>query len=441
MPAIITNDLRIRAADFFKNDVDNIPTYIFIGGTTAWADETQPPNVEDTTLEKIFAVDEIIGMKRVQQADVLSVIVRHDWIQGTVYDEYRDDVNLIDNRNPVTDDFYKFYVVTDEFSVYKCLSNNNRAPSQNKPSGTTTSSFQTPDGYIWKYLYTIRSEDAFRYMTPNWMPCYTLYGDDGSAQWLVQTSATPGTIDNTVLTDGGANFNSASQPTITITGDGTGAEAIAEIDDELGTITRIVMTSVGQGYTEATINITDPTGSGVGATATPVISPIEGHGFDPRRELGATYKMIRIIFDRTEGGSLPINIDYRKAGILMKPLSNVSGVTLSIGETKFFTVGETVTGATSGATGVIRVIDSVSGYLHLDNTVGTFSQGETVSSATYNQTTIIQVFNTDNLPLTASVVPVADYKPLSGELLYFSTREKITRGPNQTEEIRFIIAF
>lgn len=441
MPAIITQEMRIKSADFFQNDVDKIPTYVFMGGTSAWADENNPPSIKDSTLDHIFALDELVGMKRIQSADVISVLPRKDWIQGTVYDEYTDAANLIDEKNPATDDFYDFYVVTDEFNVYKCLSNNNRAASTTKPSGTTISSFQTPDGYIWKYMYTIRSADAFRYMTPVWMPCYTLYDDDGSSQWLVQTSAIPGTIDNVVVTDAGANYNSANPPTITFDGDGTGAAAIAEIDDVAGTITRIVMTDIGQDYTNATITITNPGGNGVGATATPIISPIPGHGHDAREELGATYKMIRVIFEGDESGILPIGIDYRKAGILMTPQSNDAGVILSIADTQLYQLGETVTGQTSSATGVVISIDQVKGYLYLDSVTGTFAQGEVVSSQSYNDISVDQVFVTSNLPLTASVVASANYKPLSGDLLYFSTREKITRGANQSEEIRFVVAF
>lgn len=442
MPAIITNDHRIVAADYFQKDLTRVPTYVFIGGTSEWQDEPIPPNVDDSTLDRIFATEEMLGLKRIQQNDIISVLPREDWQSGTVYDEYTDQVNMIDRRNPETDEFYKFYVVTSEFNVYKCISNNYRSTSTVMPSGTSINTFQTPDGYVWKYMYTIKAPDAFTYMTPNWVPCYSLTFNDDSAQWLTQTSAVPGTIDNIIVQDGGANYSSSTPPDVVITGNGTGASAIAEIDDIEGTITAITVTDPGQNYTQASVEITNTNGSGVGAGARPVISPINGHGSDARSELGATYKMIRVTFEGTEGSVLPIGDEYRKAGILELPLhSTKTGIYLSVNNSSLYEVGETVEGQTSGATGTVYAIDYFKDYIYLTSVTGVFSQDELVESQPYNTTQVKQVFETDHLPIVAPVAASGDYKDHSGNVLYFSTREKITRGFNQTEEIRFVISF
>lgn len=440
MPAIVTNDHRILAADYFQSEAIKIPIYVFIGGTSQWADENDPPDVNDTTLDKIFAYEELVGMKRIQPADMISVLPRVDWTFNTVYDEYRDDVNLIDDRDPQTGEFYKFYVITDEFNVYKCISNNYGAASTTKPSGTSIDTFQTPDGYIWKFMYTVRSPDAFTYMTPNWIPCYTLRSDDGSAQWLVQSSAVPGTIDNVLVTEGGAGYTSSNPPSVDITGNGTGAEAIAEIDDVNGVVSKIVITNPGEGYTNAEVNIIS-NGDGVGAEARPIISPFQGHGADARSELGATFKLIRVIFESDEGGSLPIGVEYRKAGLISLPSSKDSGVILTITDTSLYQVGETITGHSSGATGDIRVIDGTRRLVYLENVNGSFTQSETISSQSYNSTQVNYITETDSLPLTLPVVDSTFVRPLSGDILYFSTRQKISRGLNQTEEIRFVISF
>lgn len=52
-------------------------------------------------------------------------------------------------------DAAKFYVLTNDQNVYKCLDNNNGAQSISKPYSTTHETIQTADGYIWKYMYTI----------------------------------------------------------------------------------------------------------------------------------------------------------------------------------------------------------------------------------------------------------------------------------------------
>jgi len=441
MSAIVTNSHRIVAADYFQNNLDRTPTYIFIGGTSPWADESQPPQVNDTIEDTIFAYNEMIGAKRIQTADIISVLPRIDWKENQVYDEYNDTVNLVDDNNPDTGEPYKFYVITDEFNVYKCISNNDRAISTTKPSGTTINTFQTPDGYIWKYMYTVRSTDAFKYMTPNWIPCYTLYSNDGSNQWLVQQAAVPLTIDHIIVTDGGANYSSATPPTVEITGDGTGATAIAEVNDVDGTVERIIVTDPGEGYSDATVTITNG-GTGVGATAVPVISPLKGHGSDARNELGAIYKMINVTFEGDEGGVLPTGVEYRKAGIVSVPkLNNDTGVILSVADATLYNPGETVVGQTSTATGDVVSVDINKNYIYVDNVAGSFSQNENVQSQTYNTTQVFDVFTDQPMPVTASVVSATDIESLSGDLLYTSTREKISRGLNQQESIRFVIQF
>lgn len=441
MPAIVLNDHRIVAADYFRNDIDKIPLYVWIGKTSPWPDESDPPDVTDSVQDKILAYEELVGMKRINSANVVSVVPRINWTSGQVYDEYRHDVNLIDELNPETDAFYNFYVITDEFNVYKCLSNSYRSVSTVQPSGTSTTPFETIDGYKWKFMYTVRATDAFDYMTPNWMPCYTLFSNDGSSQWLVQQAAVSGTIDNINVTDNGANYNTATSPTVTITGDGTGATASLVIDNETGTVTDIVVTDPGSGYTNATVTISDSGGSGVGAQAEAIISPLLGHGNDARSELGAIYLMLRVVFDSDEGGVLPIDISYRRSGIIYNPLSVDIGTILTLSTTNLFQVGETVTGGTSGATGDIRVLDANRNQFYLENTVGTFNNGETISSQTYNSAVINEIFEGENLPVTASVIDDSSFIDKTGSMLYISTRERITRGENQVEETRYVVQF
>lgn len=441
MPAVVTNTHRIVAADYFQSDLASIPTYVFIGGTSAWPDEDNPPDVKDTVDNVFFAYDELVGVKRIQQDDIISVLPRIDWEFSKVFDEYRDDVNMIDEMNPETNEFYKFYVMTDEFNVYKCLSNNYRTGSTIKPSGTSINPIETPDGYKWKYMYTVISSDAFKFMTPNFIPCYTSVFNDGGAQWLVQESAVPGTIDNIVVTDAGAQYTTTNPPTVIITGNGTGCEATVDINNDTGKITRVVIINSGQDYTEATVTI-ESNGDGVGATAIPVIAPIRGHGYDARSELGAIFKMIRVVLDSSEGGNLATDISYRKAGIVYLPRSaNQSGLRLAVRDASLYQVGEVVTGTTSGATGEVRVVDRIRNILYLVNVVGSYAQFEIVSSAPYNETEVNQAAIETNLPLISAAVGPADILPNSGELLYLATRERILRGLNQAEEARFVLQF
>jgi hypothetical protein len=437
MPAIVTNDHRIVVGDYFENDLKYIPTYIFLGRTTAWENESVPPDIDDSVKDKIDAWDEVFALKRVTPSDIVSCAPRIDWAVDTVYDEYTDDANLFDGINPETNEPYKYYVVTDEFNVYKCLNNNYRSASTTKPSGASTDSFQTPDGYVWKYMYTIRSNDAFTFMTPSWMPCYTIYSNDGSSQWLVQQSAVPGTIDNIYVTDGGVDYSSVTPPDVTISGDGVGATAQAEIDDQTGQVVDVIMTNVGSGYTYASATISG--GAGAGAVATPIVSPVTGHGADARAELGAVYKIVRQTFQGDENGTLPVGIDYRRAGVVTEPLSVDVGSILVVDDTTNFYAEETIVGQTSGATGTIRAVDANKNYIYVSDITGTFAQSEIVSSQTYNSAEVLEIFSGQNLPLTKAVANDTDFVSKTGKILYVSNREKISRGLNQTEEMRFVI--
>src|SRR6056300_1761866 len=109
----------------------------------------------------------------------------------TVYSMYRDtDEDMYDRQ---------FYVLTNEYNVYKCLYNNKGGASTVKPTGFSTSSFTTSDGYTWKYMYTISLGDANKFLTSVHMPVKTITASDGSTesdrQLAVQNAAVNGAIE------------------------------------------------------------------------------------------------------------------------------------------------------------------------------------------------------------------------------------------------------
>jgi hypothetical protein len=62
------------------------------------------------------------------------------------------------------------FVLTDEYHVYKCLDNNQNAESTYKPIGTVVDPVIMPDGYMWKYLYTIPIALRNKFLTESYMP-------------------------------------------------------------------------------------------------------------------------------------------------------------------------------------------------------------------------------------------------------------------------------
>lgn len=201
MPDLITKEFRLHNAEqfleqFSESTPDNI--YLYIGKPRPWPDDNNPPTLSQTMNEIYYnPYETMVAMKRIVSSDVSYSVPRYNWTSGTVYGQY----------NSATDYFSsQFYVMTDEYKVYKCLGNNKGATSVNKPTSTSTSKFTTADGYVWKYMYTLQASDAVKFLTSDYIPVRTLTSDDGSLQWDVQAAAVKGTIDLVGITAGGSSY-------------------------------------------------------------------------------------------------------------------------------------------------------------------------------------------------------------------------------------------
>lgn len=174
------------------------------GGTDA-----SPPNPPGTDhyCQHVF-FQEFISGKLVVPGNVSLAVRRFDWITGRIYQEYDHMVN-----NQYTDE-NRFYVLTDDNNVYKCLFNNNNANSVVKPTGTATSPFTTSDGYTWKYMYSVSSSQREKFLTTNYMPVQFLKADDLSAQFDVQAAAVDGSLDVIKVANGGTNYRAFDSGTI-----------------------------------------------------------------------------------------------------------------------------------------------------------------------------------------------------------------------------------
>ncbi len=133
-----------------------------------------------------------------------------------------------------------FYVVTDEYNVYKCLDNNNGGLSKTKPTGTQLDPIKTPEGYIWKFMYNIPINLRNKFYTDEYIPVVSA---------LTNHFYSNGTIDNVYITNRGSGYSSAI---VSVTGDG-----YRESDPIL--ITAATVVSEGTGYSPgATIEFSPP---------------------------------------------------------------------------------------------------------------------------------------------------------------------------------------
>jgi hypothetical protein len=437
MASTLGKNLQVYNAIQFKESVSEPAfsnLYFTIGKCDPWANDAQP-DVSNTSIDAFNNVwKNMIGGKRITGNDIKYVIPRYNWTANTVYNMYDDKIDNFANGN--------FYVLTNEFKVYKCISNNGGSLSSVKPTSTSTSSvFETLDNYIWKYMYSLNAEEQTRFTSTSFMPVKTLSINDASTQWLVQTSAVPGAINSIIVTNPGSGY-SANTINVSIRGDGSYANAFARVNTQTNTITQIVVDNPGLNYTRAELIISSPTGAGAAGRA--IISPPGGHGSDPLTELGGNYVMIDMFLRNSEGNILPTVNDYRQLAIIQDPLvyqSNtycanavvnqltsvvLSGVSIDYLQDEYVFQGSAVFNAIYK--GKVVVWDSANNVLKLSNVEGNPINEILIGS----QSTAYRFLN--------SVVP-PDLQPFSGKLLYIDNITPVERSPDQTETFKIVLKF
>jgi hypothetical protein len=360
--------------------------------------------------------------KRITTADVTHAVPRHDWTSGTVYTYYDDaDTNLIESDS--------FFVITEDYNVYKCLWNAGGAASTTKPTGVSTSPFTTADGYIWKYMYTVTTAKALKFLTNDYIPVQQLETDDGTDQWDVQAAAVDGGVHVVRVTSGGSAYGSA--PAVTITGDGTGATANSTIT--AGAVTAVTITNAGTGYTRATVTFA----SGA-AAATAIISPKGGHGANAVEELGGKYIMINVRLDGTESNTFSTANEFRQVGIVRDP----------------YLYGTTTRAVASSYRQSFKYqLSSPSGTFSLDETVTSGSNtASVVEWTTPNLFTTLPVHlpfantatvtgGTSAASGTIAVITTPGLQPYTGDIIYVENRVPISRAADQIEDVKLIIQF
>ena len=176
--------------------------------------ESNPPNPTDNYQEVYFDIwRNMMSAKRIQPSDVSHVIARYNWTNNTVYTAYTDTNAVLENQ--------QFYVFTTDNHVYKCIDNNRGAVSTVQPSGVVTNDIiSTADGYRWKYMFTVTSGRALKFLTNDFIPVQTLTSDDSTDQWDVQTSAANGAIHHIRIVANGSGYLSVSNTFASVNANG-----------------------------------------------------------------------------------------------------------------------------------------------------------------------------------------------------------------------------
>jgi len=196
-----------------KNDVNNIHNffedilasdesyYFFVGRTLPWPDDTNPPAANDSyaQIEQSIYHDLAFG-KQITNNNIAYLAPNIPWVNNTVYTPFDQNNGNYFGANT--------YVVTSNYSIYKCIDNGSNSVSTIQPTiQPTAGTFQTSDGYTWKYMYTIPVNANTTFTTSKFVPVI--------ANTFVANNAVPGTIDVIRVTGGGSNWQTFNEGFLT----------------------------------------------------------------------------------------------------------------------------------------------------------------------------------------------------------------------------------
>jgi hypothetical protein len=519
MSAIITDQLRILNAKNFVSvaSSSNNSYYSFVGLTNAtdyaatW--DNNPPSPKDSFEQENDYWDTMIALKKIKANDVNQVVRKITWSSGTTYDMYRHDISRTNTSKPSgATSLYSanYYVINSDLRVYICLHNGTDPenpegrPSLDEPTFIDLepkSAGNSGDGYIWKYLYTIKPSEIIKFDTVNFMPVPKDW-ETSSEFYPIRNNAaaTNNQLKIITITNRGVGLGTANRiyTNVPIKGDGTGAKATIIINND-SKVESITISSGGSGYTYGTVDLVGgnvPTGST--NLDTPkfnvIIPPKGGHGADIYRELGA-YNVL--IFSRIENDIE--NPDFitgnkiARVGLVENPQAYDSTSLLDIDKASAcyalkltgigysnttFTSNSTITQTIStGTTAVGRVIsyDQNTGVLKYwqDKSLAGFNtDGSQNSLSTYGfnlnkftknvGTGGTTILNGTNLSIDTTFTGISttlnnrtynlgqffvdglsnpEVKKYSGNIIYVDHRPSITRSSNQKEDIKVILQF
>lgn len=520
MSAIITDQFRILNAETFTKSLvasgttaNNYYTFIgqpnaynsLAGGASNWNDGPAPL---DGFKEEYEVKDTILTLKKITQDDIRRVVRKVRWVAGTTYEMYRHDYNIY-NRTPVTSQasLYEanYYVINEDFRVYICLQNGSNPeypkgrPSfdeptfvdlEARPAGTSG------DGYIWKYLFTIKPSEVFKFDSIDFVPVPENWGNSGDTVAIKENSI-DGKIEVISIKNRGTNYQPISQTftEVPILGDGSGGKATITVDS-FGKVSDIFVTDGGSGYTKGIIRF-EPGASGISTSLTNtgelaefdvIIPPKGGHGYDVYRELGAYRVLIytRFITDEANPDTI-IGNDFARVGVIKNPtisgsdselltraeVSALKALKLSgITSLTTYPVDGVITqnvGAGKTAIGFIASWNNITGVLKYYQPVGLATAGvdyninEFTSSPASGGSLFINgstvgtdltidtgfaglstVINNRTYQLGSyfiSGISSAEYNKKSGEIIYLDNRFPIPRNASQKEDIKIVLEF
>ena len=487
MAAIITNKFRIHNQEQFVESFSESSAnvyYLGIGRPQAFTTQTRgdsrteyqgsdtaPPTPIDSNYEEFNTFNELLAAKKVTSTEASIVIPRRNWATGTTYDYYRHDyghfvtgsTSSVQTASSGATTLFdsNFYVLTDDFNVYKCLENDGDTASTVKPTGTSTSILTTGDGYKWKYMYTLTAAQRTNFLSTDFMAVAT--------DSTVAAAAVDGAVNHVRIKTAGSGGSNGSHTGVAIRGDGSSGVATVTISG--GAVTAVTVTTPGTGYTFAYIRVADINSAGGGSLSGSeldvIIEPKGGHGKNAVEELGGFFVMLNTNFEAAEAsntGDFTTANDFRKVVLMRDILSGGSAASsttlrgtkavLVTSPSGTFTADEEINQASTGAVGKVVEWDSSNNILFYIQTrfndegvdsngnLTAFSGANAISgqSSSASATPSTSSTTVDNIAFTSGYNS-GEIDADTGDVMYIENRSPITRAADQTENVKLIIEF
>jgi hypothetical protein len=517
MAAIITDQLRILNTKDFVASVASTTNsfYTWIGLPNAtqvdsdW--NTTPPDPRDSFNQENEYWDTMLALKKIDTTDIKQVVKKNTWASGITYDMYRNDIqaeNPSKPSNSITLYGANYFVVNEDYKVYICLQN---GTDPNNPEGKASldqptftdleprAAGSSGDGYVWKYLYTIKPGDIVKFDSTNFMPVPADWATNSTDAAVRDNASTSGQLKIVTITNRGIGLGTADQTytKVPINGDGQGAEATVVINSS-SKVESVTVSKGGSGYSFGTLDLAEggvPTGT-TAAAFNVIIPPQGGHGADIYRELGAKNALVYArIENDSENPDFITGQEFARVGIVQNPDSYGSSSNLELDKasavyalrltgagasTATFTADDFVTQTIGvGSTAVGRVISydqttavlkywqdrstagfNTNGSANTDPTYGfqmdrftanikaggsfSITGGSETLSISTSFTGLSTVINSRTYYLGQSFtagVANPEVKKYSGDIIYVDNRPSITRSTNQKEDIKVILQF
>ena len=480
-----------------------------VSGVYRYATEDVPPLPLDNQKEKIALYDELIAAKRITDSFARTVIRRYNWdlVANPKFDMWKPDYSATPGgggqigkatatgATSIAD--AKFYVMNSYYEVFKCLYNG-EDPSNttgqnateepyvaggNYDSATGLYTETTGAKYIWKYMYTIPTDDVLKFLSSDFMPIVL---PANASRTAVAGVAVAGAADVALIENAGSGLPASQTLYTAIVGDGTGGK-VKFVTNGAGTITSAEIEARGSSYTYGNVllgngNLFSNAGlssavttgaSAVGALEI-IMAPEGGHGSDHETELNGKRVMTNIRLTYSEGsGDFPVDNDFRRIGIISDPfnygtttfstadtLSGLKAIKIT-GASADFSVDEkitqTVTGGTAYGTVVSWTLDSgsttagVLKYIQTNDAHTDSGKVKAFESSGSNAITgeastasgnVDTAYGSTLLGVTfSSGLANPEIENNSGDVIYVENRRLITRAADQIEDIKLVIEF